>query len=370
MKEYLFVVMVAAIVTYAATPLMRSLAVRFKAYTPVRDRDVHRVPIPRLGGVGMFFGFGSAVLVAHKLPFLRQVFDGGELWGVLVGAGLVCLVGAIDDVRELGALTKLAGQLLAAGVMAFEGVQLFSLPLGETTVLPAPILVGLTVLAVVFSTNAVNFVDGLDGLAAGVVGISAVSFFLYAYLVGQHYNPANVFTSAAFISAAIVGCCAGFLPHNFYPARIFMGDSGALLLGLLLAAAMISVTGTVSSADLTASPVAATILPLVVPIAIFLLPVADLLLAVVRRTRAGRRPWQPDAQHLHHRMLQMGHGHRRAVLLLWSWAAVIALGSVSFVFLRPLVAGLGALAGVVVVGLLTALLPRVTVASHRPVDIG
>ncbi|MEO7070564.1 MAG: undecaprenyl/decaprenyl-phosphate alpha-N-acetylglucosaminyl 1-phosphate transferase, partial [Nostocoides sp.] len=139
MKEYLFVVMVAAIITYAATPLMRTLAIRLKAYTPVRDRDVHRIPIPRLGGVAMLLGFGSAVLVAHKLPFLRQVFDtGGELWGVLAGAGLVCLVGAIDDVRELGALTKLAGQLLAAGVMAFEGVQLFSLPLGESTVLPGP----------------------------------------------------------------------------------------------------------------------------------------------------------------------------------------------------------------------------------------
>ncbi len=370
MREYLFVVMVAAIITYAATPLMRSLAIRLKAFTPVRDRDVHRVPIPRLGGVAMFLGFGSAVLVAHQLPFLRQVFGTGEVWGVLAGAALVCLVGAIDDVRELGALTKLAGQLIAAGVMAFEGVQLFSLPLGETTVLPAPILVALTVAAVAFSTNALNSVDGLDGLAAGVVGISAISFFVYSYLVGQNYNPANVFTTAAFISAAILGCCLGFLPHNFHPARIFMGDSGALLLGLLLAAAMISVTGSVYGADLSTSPVAATVLPLLVPIAIFLLPVADLLLAVVRRTRAGRRPWQPDAQHLHHRMLQLGHGHRRAVLLLWSWAAVAALGSVSFVFLRPSVAVALTGGGVVVVGLLTALLPRIGVAGHRPHNIG
>jgi UDP-GlcNAc:undecaprenyl-phosphate GlcNAc-1-phosphate transferase len=365
-REYLFIVVIAAVVTYAATPAMRALAVRFRAFTPVRDRDVHSVPIPRLGGVSMLLGFGAATLVASVLPFSRQMFDGPELKGILYGAIIVCIVGAIDDVKELDWLLKLAGQLLAAGIMAFQGVQLFSLPLGETLVLPGPLLVGLTIFFVILATNAVNFVDGLDGLATGIVGIAALSFFAYAYLIARSYSPPNVFTSAAFISAALVGVCLGFLPHNFHPARIFMGDSGALLLGLLLAAAMISITGTVTGAEVSANPTAALLLPLVVPASILLLPVLDVVLAVVRRTRRGQSPFKPDAQHLHHRMLMWGHGHRRAVLLLWFWAAVAAFGSVSFVFLVP---GL-ALALTVVMALLAAgltfWLPRARVAGRAP----
>lgn len=366
MREYLFIVVIAAVVTYAATPAMRALAVRFRAFTPVRDRDVHSVPIPRLGGVSMLLGFGAATLVASVLPFSRQMFDGPELKGILYGAIIVCIVGAIDDVKELDWLLKLAGQLLAAGIMAFQGVQLFSLPLGETLVLPGPLLVGLTIFFVILATNAVNFVDGLDGLATGIVGIAALSFFAYAYLIARSYSPPNVFTSAAFISAALVGVCLGFLPHNFHPARIFMGDSGALLLGLLLAAAMISITGTVTGAEVSTNPTAALLLPLVVPASILLLPVLDVVLAVVRRTRRGQSPFKPDAQHLHHRMLMWGHGHRRAVLLLWFWAAVAAFGSVSFVFLVP---GL-ALALTVVMALLAAgltfWLPRARVAGRAP----
>lgn len=366
MREYLFIVVIAAVVTYAATPAMRALAVRFRAFTPVRDRDVHSVPIPRLGGVSMLLGFGAATLVASVLPFSRQMFDGPELKGILYGAIIVCIVGAIDDVKELDWLLKLAGQLLAAGIMAFQGVQLFSLPLGETLVLPGPLLVGLTIFFVILATNAVNFVDGLDGLATGIVGIAALSFFAYAYLIARSYSPPNVFTSAAFISAALVGVCLGFLPHNFHPARIFMGDSGALLLGLLLAAAMISITGTVTGAEVSTNPTAALLLPLVVPASILLLPVLDVVLAVVRRTRRGQSPFKPDAQHLHHRMLMWGHGHRRAVLLLWFWAAVAAFGSVSFVFLDP---GL-ALALTVVMALLAAgltfWLPRARVAGRAP----
>ncbi len=358
MREYIFIVLVAAIVTYAATPLLRWLALRFRAFTPVRDRDVHDVPIPRLGGVAMYLGFAAAMLVAGALPFSRQMFHSGELFGVLAGASVVCLLGAIDDVVDLDWLIKLAGQLVAAGIMAFQGVQLFSLPLGQTVVLPAPVLVALTILVVVVSTNAVNFVDGLDGLATGIVGIAALSFFGYAYLISRSYNPPNVFTSAAFIAAALVGICLGFLPHNFHPARIFMGDSGALLLGLLLAAAMISITGTVTGAAVSTNAVAATLLPLVVPISIILLPLVDVVLAVVRRTRRGQRPWQPDAQHLHHRMLRWGHGHRRAVLLLWLWAAVAAVGSVAFVFLRPLVAVGAVTAMLATVAALTLWLPR------------
>jgi UDP-N-acetylmuramyl pentapeptide phosphotransferase/UDP-N-acetylglucosamine-1-phosphate transferase len=369
-REYLFIVIVAAIVTYAATPLLRSVAVRLRAFTPVRDRDVHSHPIPRLGGVSMFLGFAAATLVASVLPFSRQMFNGPELRGVLIGGAIVCLVGAIDDVRELDWMIKLAGQLLAAGIMAFQGVQLFSIPLGETVVLPAPLLIALTIFFVILATNAVNFVDGLDGLATGIVAIAAVSFFGYAYLIARSYSPPNVFTSAAFISAALVGVCLGFLPHNFHPARIFMGDSGALFLGLLLAAAMISITGTITGSEVSTNPVSAFVLPLVVPFSILLLPVLDVVLAVIRRTRRGQSPFKPDAQHLHHRMLMWGHGHRRAVLLLWFWAAVAAFGSVSFVFLPPQPAVGLVLAMAALAGFLTFWLPRATIAGRAPADLG
>ena len=359
MREYLLVFVVAAVITYAATPFVRWLALVTGAMTAVRDRDIHTFPTPRLGGVAILLGFVAALLVASRLPYLSQIFQGGEMMGVLIGAVIVCSVGVLDDIRELDWLTKLAGQMLAAGVMAFQGVQLLSLPLFGVTVLPAPLLVAITILIVVISANAVNFIDGLDGLAAGVVGIAGLAFFGYSYLLSRTYDPPNVFSSATFITAALVGCCLGFLPHNFHPARLFMGDSGSLMLGLLLAAATISMTGSIDpSAQVGGNAAVAILLPVVLPLAIMSLPLLDVLLAVVRRTRAGRRPWHPDAQHLHHRMLQIGHTHVQAVLVLYLWAAVVALGAVSFAFVEgwlPIVA-------IVVVALsamiLTLWLPR------------
>ena len=358
MREYLLVFVVAAVMTYVSTPFVRWLAIRSGAITAVRDRDIHTVPIPRLGGVAMLLGFMAALLVASRLPYLSQIFRGGEMKGVLVGALIVCAVGVLDDLRELDWLTKLAGQMIAAGVMAFYGVQLLSLPLFGVTVLPAPLLVTLTILTVIISSNAVNFIDGLDGLAAGVVAIAAVAFFSYAYLLSKTYDPPNVFSSATFITAALVGCCVGFLPHNFHPARLFMGDSGSLMLGLLLAAATITMTGNIDPGQVGGNPSVAILLPVVLPLAILSLPLLDVLLAVVRRTRAGRRPWAPDAEHLHHRMLRMGHTHVQAVLVLYLWAAVVALGVVSFAFVSGwvpvVVIGLVAMSATV----LTLWLPR------------
>ena len=335
MREYLLVFVVAAAVTYVTTPFVRWLAVVTGAMTAVRARDVHLVPIPRLGGVAMLLGFMAALVVATRLPFLSQIFRGGDMAGVLFGAIIVCAIGVMDDIRDLDWLTKLAGQMLAAGVMAYKGVQLLSLPLFGVTVLPAPVLVTITIFAVIISANAVNFIDGLDGLAAGVVAIAGLAFFSYSYLLSRSYDPPNVFSSATFITAALVGCCVGFLPHNFHPARLFMGDSGSLLLGLLLAAATIEMTGNIdTSVQLGGNALAAILLPVVLPLAVLSVPLLDVLLAVVRRTRAGRHPWQPDAQHLHHRMLQIGHTHVQAVLLLYLWAALVALGAVSFAFVN------------------------------------
>jgi UDP-GlcNAc:undecaprenyl-phosphate/decaprenyl-phosphate GlcNAc-1-phosphate transferase len=334
-REYLLVFVVAAAVTYVTTPFVRWLAVVTGAMTAVRARDVHTVPIPRLGGVAMLLGFMASLVVATRLPYLSQIFKGGDMAGVLFGAIIVCAVGVMDDIRDLDWLTKLAGQMLAAGVMAYKGVQLLSLPLFGVTVLPEPVLVTITIFTVIISANAVNFIDGLDGLAAGVVAIAGLAFFSYSYLLSRSYDPPNVFSSATFITAALVGCCLGFLPHNFHPARLFMGDSGSLLLGLLLAAATIEMTGNIdTSVQLGSSALAAILLPVVLPLAVLSVPLLDVLLAVVRRTRAGRHPWHPDAQHLHHRMLQIGHTHVQAVLLLYLWAALVALGSVSFAFVN------------------------------------
>lgn len=369
MREYVFVFLVALVSTYLLVPLARTVAIRVGAFTEVRERDVHVVPIPRMGGVAMFLGYAVATLVAWRMPFLRQVFESGELVGILIGAGVVCLVGAIDDMRELDALTKLGGQLVAAAVIAFAGVQLFSLPLGVVTVLPAPLLVLMTIFIVVLCINAVNFIDGLDGLAAGLVAIAAVAFFIYSYLISASYAPPNVFSSATFVSAALAGACLGFLPHNVFPAKLFMGDSGALTLGLLLAAATILNVGQINPAQVSqlgANQLAATVLPLLIPISIMMLPLVDVLWAVVRRTARGQRPWQADSQHLHHRMLKIGHGHRRAVLLLWLWAFVVAMGSVSFVVLPWYVAAGGGVVMLVVAAVLTIWLPRFSRPGHRP----
>lgn len=366
MREYGFVFLIALATAYVFVPLVRTIAVRVGAFTEVRERDVHVTPVPRLGGVAMFIGYAAATLVAWRMPFLRQVFETGELLGILLAAGVVCLVGAIDDIRELDALTKLGGQLIAATIIAFAGVQFFSLPLGTVTVLPAPLLVIMTIFVVVFCINAVNFIDGLDGLAAGLVAIAAVTFFIYSYLISSSYAPPNVFSSATFVAAALAGSCLGFLPHNVFPARLFMGDSGSLTLGLLLAAATILNVGQINPDQVSANRVAATVLPLLVPISIMLLPLLDVVWAVVRRTARGQRPWQADSQHLHHRMLQIGHGHRRAVLLLWLWALVVAMGTVSFVFLPPITAAAGGVAMLALAAALTTWLPRYSAPGHRP----
>jgi len=363
-REYLFVLMFAGAVTYLLTPLVRTLAIRFGALTPVRDRDVHAVPTPRLGGTAMFAGFAAAVLVSTHLPFLSQVSDNSsDLRAVLLGGGLVCLLGVADDVWGLDAITKLAGQVLSAGVMAAQGVQLLSLPVFGVTYLPTPVMVTITVLLVVVTMNAVNFVDGLDGLAAGIVGIAAIGFFAYSYSISKDFSADGVFSIASLVAVALIGCCLGFLPHNFNPARIFMGDSGSMLLGLLLSAATISLIGNLDPQSLVAAaggrlPWYLPWFPVLMPVAVLVVPVLDLVLAVVRRTRAGRRPWHPDAEHLHHQLLALGHSHTGAVLVLYLWTALVAWGAASLVLL-PIGLALAVIASLLVLaGSLTALGPR------------
>jgi UDP-GlcNAc:undecaprenyl-phosphate GlcNAc-1-phosphate transferase len=348
-RAYLYLVLVAAAVTFLTTPLIRRIARRIGAITPVRERDVHAVPIPRMGGVAMFLGFAVAIVTAnqmsHQQVFFTHIFDGGQPWGVLLGAGTVCALGIADDLWQLDAVTKLAGQAIAAGLMAWKGVQLVSLPLFGQTILSTGALVLLTVVVVLVTINGVNFVDGLDGLAAGIVGIAASAFFVYSYRLTTSIEPQDYSSVASMVTASLVGCCLGFLPHNFNPARIFMGDSGSMLIGLLMASAMIEITGQVDPETVSTKDIAPAFFPLLLPLAVLALPLVDLALAVVRRTRQGKMFWQPDKMHLHHRMLQLGHSHANAVLILYVWTAAFAFGVAVLAFV-PLSYGLlaGALA--------------------------
>ncbi|MGE5718501.1 MAG: glycosyltransferase family 4 protein, partial [Nocardioidaceae bacterium] len=337
MREYLTVFLAAAVITYLLGVIAREIALRTGAVAKVRDRDVHAIPIPYFGGVAMLGGLAAGYAVAQQLPFLslsdEKIFrDAGV---VLVGGALICAVGVLDDLLELDALTKLGGQLLAAGFLVFFEVQFYSiqLPGGSQFALDTTQAAIASVVLVVTTVNAVNFVDGLDGLAAGVVGIGAVAFFAFSYKLAD-VNNETLAISAALLTAALGGACAGFLPHNFFPARIFMGDSGSMLIGLVLAGSALTLTGQFASVDLRQgagggeASLLPTLLPIILPIAILVVPFVDLVLAVVRRTRAGRSPFAPDKQHLHHRLLEIGHSHRRAVLIMWLWAGLIAFGGV------------------------------------------
>ena len=374
MREYLLVAIVATAITFVTAPAMWWAAERWGALAPVRDRDVHSVPIPYLGGVAMLFGFAAAMLVANRLPYLGTLFGNTDMIRVLAAAVIITVIGAIDDFRDLDPLTKIAGSIIAALVMSgFGGVQLLFLPiLGTQTILPQPMLLILTILIVIVTTQAVNFADGLDGLAAGTVAIAALAFFIWTYTT-SHNDEGQVFSIATFISAVMIGCCLGFLPYNFHPAKLFMGDAGALLLGLLLAASTISFTGnfnlTQSSVDQSAK--IAILLPIAVPVVILALPILDVILAFIRR---GGHFWQPDKKHLHHRMLQMGHSHRRAVLLLYLWSASVSGGVLSFNYLSPYTAtaifvGLLAMALALTLGLPKLgckLLLVIVITSRRP----
>ena len=336
MRAYLLVMAVAAVVTFLTTSPVRGIAVRLRALSPVRDRDVHSTPVPRLGGVAILAGFAAALGLASTVPFLSGTFGEGLSGpvGILLAAAVITVVGVVDDLVGLDALTKLVGQALAGVVMATFGVQLLVVPIGvnDIALLSGWVLTVLTVVVVVVTVNAVNFVDGLDGLAAGIVLIAGTAFFAYSYLLSVNSSPDDLSSTASLVTAATMGACLGFLPHNLHPARIFMGDSGALLLGLLLAASTISLTGSIDPQVLNGIDLAPAFMPLLLPLAALIVPLADVGLAVLRRTAAGRSPFAPDKQHLHHRMLEIGHGHRAAVALLHAWVAALAFGVVATAF--------------------------------------
>ncbi|MCU1678515.1 MAG: glycosyl transferase, family 4 [Frankiales bacterium] len=367
MREYIAVAAIAALVTYLTTPLARRVAVRLGAMATVRDRDVHSIPTPRWGGIAILAGLGAAIFAANHLQKMQEVFaQGYEMTAVVEAGALICLIGVIDDRWGVDALTKLAGQVLAAGVLVIQGVQLLYIPVPGV----GPVSLGpeygvpLTVLLVVVTINAVNFIDGLDGLAAGVVGIAAVAFFVYTYSLAVVHDLPHV-AAPALICAALAGACAGFLPHNFNPARVFMGDSGSMLIGLFLGAATVTMTGSTDPDALTSSLSVPAFLPLMLPFATIAVPFVDLLLAVFRRARHGRSPFAPDKLHLHHRLLEIGHTQTRAVLIMYLWTALLGAAAVGSTISSHGLVWASSLAGTMAVLLFVAInLPRLR-AAHR-----
>ncbi len=327
LREYGLTLLVVVAITYLLTPLVRLAAIRFKVVIPARDRDVHAGPIPRMGGVAMYVGIAVGLLVASRLVPLRDAFHGtGLVVGLLGAGGLIVVIGMIDDRWGIGAIGKLAGQIIAAAILFASGARLtyFPEPHNSLFALTQNESVVLTILVVVATINAVNFIDGLDGLAAGIVCIAAISFFVYYYSLAK-FAGLSAESVPALASILLAGACLGFLPHNFYPARIFMGDTGSMLLGLLLAYVPI---WAINSLDFTSLNYQANryaeILPLLLPAAVLVIPYVDMLRAVIRRTRAGLSPFAPDRKHLHHTMLEIGHSHRSSVLILYAWAALFA----------------------------------------------
>ena len=337
MREYFLTLLIAAVLTYMCTPLVRSLALRSKAVASVRERDIHTQETPRWGGVAMWLAMGATLVMVGSLNLVGKAYS-QELLGIFLASTFVLLIGALDDRYELDAITKLAGQGLAAAILLIFGIQILWLPIDGIIVLPTNIGQLLTVVVVVVIINAVNFIDGLDGLATGIVGISAAAFFGFSYLLAVE----NGFSRAgapSLVTAIVIGCCLGFLPHNTHPAKIFMGDSGSMFLGLLLAASAITLMGQIDANAVFAENIGPAALPLLLPFAVLAIPLLDLALAVLRRVKSGRSPFAPDQEHLHHKLMAWGNSQQRSAVILYLVTAMLALPAMLSAFI-PLWAAL------------------------------
>jgi len=330
--QYLLIAVVTALITAALSWMVWRVAIRYKLHPAIRERDVHTRPTPRLGGIAMFLGVVAAFAISSTNPFFSIFWT--NPWptlSILAATLLIVLVGIADDLWDLDWMIKLGAQFVAAGIVAWFGnIQIYALPIGGVTVGSSWMSIVLTVFSIVIVMNAVNFIDGLDGLVAGVCLIANGIFFVYAYVLTRDIGSNNYFNLSSFIAVVLVGACAGFLPFNWHRAKMFMGDSGALMLGLLMATSAVSITGNLSPAaldpdQLGRSQLLGAFIPILLPIAVVILPLLDFGSAVFRRMRAGKSPFSPDRKHLHHRMLDMGHSDRDAVLIFYAWTAIIGI---------------------------------------------
>ena len=332
MKHYVFTLILTGALTFALTWIVWRVSMRYKLYPGIRERDVHKTPTPRLGGIAMFLGVLAAFAVSSQHPFFSIVWaQPQQIYALLGATALIVVIGVADDLWDLDWMIKLGAQFLAAGVIAWFGqLQIYSLPIGGLAIGSSWVSFTLTVFSIVVVMNAVNFIDGLDGLVAGVCLIANGVFFAYTYLLARDFEFSSYSNLAAFIAIMLVAVCIGFLPFNWKPARLFMGDGGALMLGLLMAVSAMIVTGNlpaqlVSDNDqFGRSQLLGAFIPVLLPIVVVLLPLLDFGLAVIRRMSKGKSPFSPDRKHLHHRMLDMGHTDRDAVLIFYAWTAVVS----------------------------------------------
>lgn len=333
MKQYVFIALFTATLTLVLAWAIWRISLKYKLYPGIRDRDVHKTPTPRLGGIAMYLGVVAAFAVSAAHPFFSIIWtDPQQPLAILGATSLIVIVGVADDLLDLDWMIKLGAQFLAAGIIAWFGeLQIYALPIGGMTVWSGWVSFVLTVFSIVIVMNAVNFIDGLDGLVGGVALIANVIFFAYSYLLVRDTGASTYFTLASFIAAVLIGACVGFLPMNWSPAKLFMGDGGALMLGLLMAVSAIAITGQLDPAIIGdndafgRSQLLGAFIPIILPVVIVFLPLLDFGLAVIRRMRAGKSPFAPDRKHLHHRMLDLGHSDRDAVLIFYAWTAVVGL---------------------------------------------
>lgn len=317
---------VAAATTLVTTPIVGWFARKVGWVVEPDERRVHERTTPDVGGIALFVGFLAAMFTAWRMDRFASLFEGNsEPLGVVVGAAIIFLVGLADDVRDWSAPAKVTGMVLAGAVLAYFGVTMFffRIPFFDVVAIGSDLAALVTVLWVLGMANAVNLIDGLDGLAAGIVAIASGTFFLYA----QRLDKLSLLAEpniGPLVAIIVLGMCLGFLPHNFNPARIFMGDSGALLLGLLMAVSTIVVGGRADQDQAFTGQTYFFFAPLFIPLFILGVPILDTLFAIVRRATRRTGVATADKDHLHHRLMRLGHGQRRSVIILWLWTAILS----------------------------------------------
>ncbi|QXQ09098.1 MraY family glycosyltransferase [Paeniglutamicibacter sp. Y32M11] len=329
MRSYLLLIGIAFMTSYLLTPVMRVVGSRLMPQQPVRARDFHKVPTPKLGGVAIVGGLYLGIGVASQIPFFHGIFKSAEpIRGVLIGLGIILVMGILDDLIDLRWWIKLIGQIAVGLVIVQHGILLKALPVGSLHIDSPVLQVVVTVLVIVGTMNAINFVDGLDGLAAGISAIGAATFFVYSYLLATRVSDEDYSNFSALMCAVLLGATLGFLPHNFQPASIFMGETGVLAIGLLFAVSTLAVTGDVLGEDAFRFRNVPAFMPVILPVAVIVLPYLDLLLSIIRRSAKRKSPFSADRGHIHHRLVDLGHSPRAVVLILYMWAALVASGVV------------------------------------------
>jgi UDP-GlcNAc:undecaprenyl-phosphate GlcNAc-1-phosphate transferase len=320
--SYAAVCALALLATLVVNRPARALALKV-GYAALPDaRKVHQKVTPYGGGAAMFVGLCVAGALAGLFPPLRAVIASGhEMLGVIFAAAVIFVVGLVDDFRDMSAPAKVAGEVLAASVLYFSGCTMYQLklPFAGFIVLGPSILPLVTAIWVFALSNAVNLIDGLDGLAAGIVAIASGTLCVYGLKL-EDLGLLPRTNVGPLIAALTCGICLGFLPDNFHPARLFMGDAGALMLGLLMSASTMVIGGRTPP---TSGVTFFFFAPLLIPVFILGVPLTDATLAFVRRTASGQGFHTADKDHIHHRLMRLGHGQRRTVAILWLWTALL-----------------------------------------------